>query len=572
MRTTFQLEKAYLNQLGAASSRSLLWARCWGSIHAIATVIQLGLMAWLVQLFFQQHIESITAILVALFVTILVRAGSGYGHKATALRAAESAKNSAQQRLLEHWHWQLTSGEWQQQRNTNAANDYIEPIEQLSGYFGRYKPQVWLAVWQPLVILAVVFYLNWLAGLFLLISAPLIPLFMALIGMGAERIHQQHILSVQRLAGIFIDRVRNLTLLFLMQKLPVAQRQVEKANDEYRQLNMKTLRVAFLSSAVLEFFAAIAIAALAIYIGFSLLGYYSFPAAEQLTLFSGLFILLLAPEFFQPLRQLSQFYHDRAAALGAASVLSEQTKAASPSKEHAAHFPLQTKSMTFQYATRDQVFLVPAMAIEEGQVVLLKGVTGSGKSTILQLLAGLLPGLEITTSKGQQLQATDLARIGYLPQSPWLSNASVLQNLCALLPEAQQDYVFENTMESTLLDEAMIVCQQLGLEQTLARLPLGLHSHVSELGAGLSGGEAKRLALGRWLLAVRLGFSPQILLLDEPSAGLDSVSASYVHLALLELKKQGVTTVIASHAAHFDDLADIVVNLDETGTSEAPCG
>ncbi len=163
------------------------------------------------------------------------------------------------------------------------------------------------------------FWLDWLAGIFLVLSAPLIPLFMALVGMGAEKLNQQHFETVSRLSGQFLDKVRGLTTLQLFGQTEAASRTLEARSDQYRKITMKTLKVAFLSSAVLEFFASVAIAVLAIYIGFGLLGYIEFGPSDELTLFSGLLILLLAPpEFFQPLRTLSQHYHDRAAALGGA--------------------------------------------------------------------------------------------------------------------------------------------------------------------------------------------------------------------------------------------------------------
>lgn len=563
MTVKFVKEKRYLRQLRATLGRSLLWSWLFGSIQALTIVIQFALCAWLIEAFFREQLADTKWLWWLLLLTIIIRVVSGFCFKSFSLSAATAAKTRAQQQVLGYWQWQLSQGDWQSNKNTNSANDLIEPIEQLSGYFGRYLPQMWLALWQPLIILIVVFYLNWLAGLFLLLTAPLIPLFMALIGMGAERVHHQHLISIQRLSGIFIDRIRNLTLLFLMQKLPVAERQIDRANEEYRQLNMKTLRIAFLSSAVLEFFAAIAIAAIAIYIGFSLLGYYAFPAAESLTLFSGLLILLLAPEFFQPLRQLSQYYHDRAAALGAASVLSAQI---APERGEIAselcNFPLQSKAFVYVQPNRQLPIHYPALHLKSEQLTLLSGPSGSGKSTLLQLLAGLLPGLQFYDAKTNGYRPYKLHNIAYLPQTPWLRNASLLANLATLLPVEQQPEQLSVAAKTVLVDQATAVCRQLGLEPMLNRLPLGLNTNISEFGAGVSGGEAKRIALGRWLLAINLGFKPDLMLLDEPTAELDQVSAEFVVSALQELKLRGLCLVVASHRQDFESIADQVITLE----------
>lgn len=562
MTVKFVQEKRYLRQLRATLGRSLLWSWLFGSIQALTIVLQFALSAWLIEAFFREQLADTKWLWWSLLLTILIRVVAGFCYKSFSLSAATAAKMKAQQQVLDYWQWQLSQGDWQVNKNTNSANDLIEPIEQLSGYFGRYLPQLWIALWQPLVILIVVFYLNWLAGLFLLLTAPLIPLFMALIGMGAERVHHQHLVSIQRLSGIFIDRIRNLTLLFLLQKLPIAGRQIDAANEEYRQLNMKTLRIAFLSSAVLEFFAAIAIAAIAIYIGFSLLGYYAFPAAESLTLFSGLLILLLAPEFFQPLRQLSQYYHDRAAALGAASVLSAQIapEEADIVSEMCA-LPLQSKPLVYSYPNRQLAIHYPALNLEAGQMTLLTGPSGSGKSTLLQLLAGLLPGLQFCAAGNEADRPLKLRNIAYLPQTPWIRNASVLTNLATLLPFEQQPEQLSGSAKTALVEHAMAVCGQLGLEPMLSRLPLGLNTNMSEFGAGVSGGEAKRIALGRWLLAYNLGFKPELMLLDEPTAELDQASAELVVSALQALKLGGVCLVVASHRHDFASLADQVIAL-----------
>ena len=191
----------------------------------------------------------------------------------------------------------------------------------MDSYFSRYWPQQNLAIISPILILSVIAWLDWLSALLLLISAPLIPLFMILVGMGAEKVNQKYSLIRQRLAGHFLDRVANLDYIKLLRSESAIYDEVKVNSEGYRTVVMKTLKLAFLSSTVLEFFTSVAIASLAIYIGFSLYGSIDWGPASELTLFSGLAILILAPEFFQPLRNLAAFYHDRATALGSANNL-----------------------------------------------------------------------------------------------------------------------------------------------------------------------------------------------------------------------------------------------------------
>ncbi|RUO38500.1 thiol reductant ABC exporter subunit CydD [Aliidiomarina shirensis] len=539
----FAAEKRYLATLGAATGRSLLWAKLFGSVQALALVVQMGCFAWLVYAVLKNStLAEIWPIGLLAFAAIVVRSVSGWQFQRNSLLAADKAQDAARLGLLQYWQYRMHNFGWQHLREASAANDLVEPVASLSGYYARFRPQIWLAIWQPLLILVVVFYLDWLAGLFLLLSAPLIPLFMALVGMGAERVHQQQAIAVQRLASLFIDRVRNLTLLFLMQKLPMAEKQVAAASDEYRALNMRTLKVAFLSSAVLEFFAAIAIAAIAIYIGFSLLGYYEVGPGAELTLFSGLFILLLAPEFFQPIRLLSQFYHDRAAALGAASILASQSVSGDTQEFRPQPMPkppeylFNTPEFVFTYANRKQEIVIPALHLKQGETLLLQGPSGVGKSTVLQLIAGLLPGFPRDDKNTH-------ANIAYVPQSPWLIYGSIAENLRLFAPLASESD----------LQKAM---QTMGLAPLLTRLPQGLSTVIGEGGAGVSGGEAKRLCMARWLVAIAAGFKPQILLFDEPTAALDSESATYIVAAIKTLQKDGVTMVIASHSDDFTSLAD----------------
>lgn len=314
--------RGWLAAHGAKQQGRLALAWLGGVAAGAATVAQLAWLAWIISRLLVDGAElaSLSRAFLAIVSLLLVRALAQWGQEVAGQQASLRIRHAVRRELLAHLAalGPVRAGE---RHSASLASQLVEQVEALDGYFARFLPQLRLAVAIPLLILAVVFWLDWLAALFLLLSAPLIPLFMALVGMGAERLNRDQFAAVSRLAGHFLDRVRGIATLQLFHRTREATADVHLAADHYRRLSMRTLRVAFLSSAVLEFFASVAIAVVAIYVGFGLLGYIDYGPSEALTLFSGLLVLLLAPEFFQPLRTLAQHYHDRAAALGAADGL-----------------------------------------------------------------------------------------------------------------------------------------------------------------------------------------------------------------------------------------------------------
>jgi len=394
------------------------------------------------------------------------------------------------------------------------------------------------------LILIVVFYYNWLAALFLLVAAPLIPLFMMLIGWGAEAVNQRFFYQRQRLAGHFLDRVKHLTTLKLFAAENEALTEVEQRSQDYRQVVMKTLKLAFLSSAVLEFFTSVAIASIAIYIGFALFGSITWGPAADITLFSGLFILLLAPEFFQPLRNLSQFYHDRAAAMAAASHIAKHlpddaTK--SPAEDvfeltaDDSSSILIATDLCIGYQPGDVLQNPINLKLSNGQCLVINGPSGCGKTTLLHTLAGYLSPLSGKVLLNNLPMGKEVIR--YLPQKPWIINGSWANNLAVLAPDATEKEMHK-------------VLSQLGLKSLISYRNNDLDSQLNEHGEGLSGGQLQRLALARVLLS-----PAPLILLDEPTASLDAESRQYVLAALAALKPQCIL-VISSHDADVLALAD----------------
>ncbi len=438
------------------------------------------------------------------------------------------------------------------------ASALLEQVDSLGDYAARYQPQLMQAVMVPLGIVATVFMLDWLAGLLLLLSAPLIPLFMALVGMGAAAVNRSQFQALARLSGHFLDRLQGLAVLKHYGLGDAATRDIAASSDDYRRRTMAVLRVAFLSSAVLEFFSAVAVAMIAIYIGLGLLGFQQIGPAGALTLYSGLFILLLAPEFFAPLRDLGQRYHDRAAAMGAASELAPLLAKPSPMAVRSGYHGSPPAAPTIEleavqacYGDSPPVFPQPVnLSIAAGSTTLLTGTSGCGKSTLLFLATGFLKSTAGTiTIDGVPLQdyAPGALERGtaWLGQTPHLLPGSIRDNILLGLPDASEDAV-RNAAEAA------------GVLRFADHLPGGLDCLVGERGHGLSGGEAQRVALARALIR-----RPTLLLLDEPTASLDPESRRYLLAAIQQRASAGdCTIVIATHQPDQFPWADQRISLE----------
>ncbi|MFG6178855.1 thiol reductant ABC exporter subunit CydD [Halomonas sp. THAF12] len=522
--------RAWLAGLARAERGRLGLAVACGLVAGVSTMAQLALLAWLVTALLVEgrELSSLVMIFAVLAGLMGLRALAQWGQEAAGLSASLRLRRRARGELLDQLA-RLGPVGVTGHHSASLAHRVVDQVEALDGYVARYLPQRYLALLLPLVILAAVAWLDWLAALFLLLAAPLIPLFMALVGMGAERLNEEQFDAVARLSRHFIDRVRGIATLQLFGRTAAATDEVHAAADDYRQRTLRPLRLAFLSSAVLEFFAAVSIAVVAIYVGFGLLGYISYGPADQLTLFTGLLALLLAPEFFQPLRSLAQHYHDRASALGAAegmvALLEESPRRSGrpPAPPRAAQARVELEAVTVTHPERGRVLGPLDLSLVSGEMLAISGPSGAGKSTLLQLLAGFLD-----PDTGERRTVKGMA-VAWMDQRPLLVHGSLADNLRLAAPDAD-----ERAMRRAL-DAA-------GLGQLVAGLPEGIHAPVGERGAGLSGGQAQRLALARIFLS-----KASLVLLDEPTESLDADSERHVLEALTALAAEGRSLVIASH-------------------------
>ena len=557
--------RTFLNSQLAQEKKTLWLAVIAGSLSTLLMLTQWVTFSFVSEkvIVANETLTNLSGVLAILFFCIMARPLLMRIQTFLSQSASLKVRNNIRRVLLEHW--RLSSPLNLKDKSTGAyATQFVEEIEAMDGYFSRYWPQQALALISPLLILSVVAYLNWVCALLLLISAPLIPLFMILVGMGAEKLNQQYSTIRQRLSGHFLDRVANLLVIKLLGAEKHIFEEVRSNSQQYRHVIMKTLKIAFLSSTVLEFFTSVAIAALAIYIGFSFYGAITWGPAQSISLFTGLTILILAPEFFQPLRNLSQFYHDRASALGAANNLVESLATGKHlevsdkgvkdigrsqlyysdnlfDSDQATETQLTLSNLAIGYSQQNPVVTNLNYRLKTGQMLVISGHSGSGKTTLLNTIAGFLSPLDGTYT----ITPDTNAGIAYLPQRAWIKNDSIYENIAALAPHAVKTQMLE-------------VLEKLGLADELALRHSGVDTLIGEHGKGLSGGQMQRIAFARMLLN-----PTPVILLDEPTAKLDTTSKKYI-IDTLKAIKSKVIVIIATHDPLLINMSDIHINLDET--------
>ncbi|MBE8597815.1 heme ABC transporter permease/ATP-binding protein CydD [Xenorhabdus sp. BG5] len=421
------------------------------------------------------------------------------------------------------------------------ATIILEQIEDMQDFYSRYLPQIALATMIPILILVTVFPINWAAGLILFVTAPLIPLFMALVGLGAADANRRNFVALSRLSGNFLDRLRGLETLRLFHRGEAEIEQVAESTENFRRRTMEVLRMAFLSSAVLEFFAAISIAVVAVYFGFSYLGELHFGSyGVGVTLFAGFLALILAPEFFQPLRDLGTFYHAKAQAVGAAESLftllssDGEQAASSGEKTLSDKAPVTIEACELEIMSHDGHRLAGPLnfTIDKRQRIALVGKSGAGKSSLINVLLGFLPYHGSLKINGIELRELNLTkwreRLSWVGQNPHLPEQTLLDNIRLGQYDATQEQI------SDVMERAYV-------SEFINDLPDGINTVIGDNAARLSVGQAQRVAVARALL------NPcQLLLLDEPAASLDAHSEQRVMMALNQASHQQ-TTLLVTH-------------------------
>ena len=553
MKNTRQQELTrWLKQQSRLAQRWLRLSLLLGLVSGLLIIAQAWLLAALLQALIIDHTPrgQLIAPFSLLAATFCLRAIVSWIRERVGFRCGEVIRKQIRSMVLDRL--QQLGPAWIQGKPAGSwASLILEQVDDMQDYYARYLPQMYLAALMPLLILIFVFPINWAAGLILFLTAPLIPIFMAMVGMGAAEANRRNFLALERLSGHFLDRLRGLETLRLFFRGQAETDHIRQASEDFRRRTMEVLRMAFLSSGVLEFFASISIAIVAVYFGFSYLGELNFGHyGTGVTLFAGFLVLILAPEFFQPLRDLGTFYHAKAQAVGAAETLftflseeGEKVGHGQTSFDSDEPLKLVAKELTILSPTGTVLAGPLSFTLEAGQRVALVGASGAGKTSLLNVLLGFLPYQGSLTVNNVELNtlAPEAWRkqLSWVGQNPHLPEQTLRQNILLGHPDADEQELQE-AVESAYIHEF------------LPSLPLGLETVLGDGAARLSVGQAQRVAVARALI-----HPSHLLLLDEPTASLDAHSEQRVMKALSMASKRQTTLLIThqlDEARSYDEI------------------
>jgi ATP-binding cassette subfamily C protein CydD len=530
-----------------------------GVLAAVVTIAQMVFLSKVVARVFLKgaDLEAVGALLLLLLGASVLRSGLLWAREVAAQRGAVRVKGELRERLFAHV-LSLGPAFVREERTGELATAATEGVERLDAYFARYLPQAALSVLVPLLIAAYIFPRDWSSAVLLLVTAPVIPVMMVLVGSYAEEHTQRQWVALSRLGASFLDAVQGLATLKAFGRSAEERERVAAASEEFRGRTMKVLRYAFLSGFVLEFMTAMAIALVAVTLGVRLVSG-SMPFEEAFV------VLLLAPEFYRPLRELGAHRHAGMEGSAAADRIFEVLDTPAPLRGGAGARGTVTGGITVELsgvgyaypgsarpAISDLTLTLPA-----GNRTALVGKSGSGKSTLVNLLLRFVDSDEgEIRANGVRIEELPVEAwresVALVPQRPHLFYGSVLDNIRLARPEASREEV-ERAAELA------------GAAEFIRRLPEGYETQIGERGARLSGGEAQRVAIARAFLK-----DAPVLVMDEPTSSLDPESERLIRGALERLTR-GRTVLVVAHRLNTVRGADRIAVLDdgriaETGT------
>ncbi|CAM4014393.1 ATP-binding/permease protein CydD [Vibrio aerogenes CECT 7868] len=546
---------AWLRQQSKLAKRWLLISIGLGVLSSIFLLGQAALLASILHQLIIEHADKVTLIphFLGLAGVIAIRAGLTWAREIAGFRCGEQIRIYIRQLIFDKLRQMgptvikgKPAGAW--------ATLILEQVENMQDFYARYLPQMSLAVLIPFVILVVVFPVNWAAGLIFLLTAPLVPFFMALVGIKAADAARKNFKALQRLSGHFYDRLQSMTTIRMFDRTQSEAEHLRAASEVFRLRTMDVLRVAFLSSAILEFFTSVSIAVTAVYFGFSYIGELDFGYyGTGITLFTGLFVLILAPEFYQPLRDLGTFYHAKQQAIGAAeSIVEFLDYEVSEIRSGSQQLP-DTETLTIEatalevYSPQGKKLVGPvSFKLNPGKTTALVGPSGAGKTSLVQAILGFMPyrgELKINGIELHQLSHEDWRKhISWVGQNPLLVHGTIRDNITLGKPDVSDDRINQ------------ILEQSFSAEFVRHH---GLTYQIQDRSGGLSVGQAQRLALARAMLQ-----NGRFWLLDEPTASLDASSEQLVMKGLASCIQDRTTLMVTHQLSPLQSVDQILVLQD----------
>ncbi|MEG3694471.1 cysteine/glutathione ABC transporter permease/ATP-binding protein CydD [Vibrio coralliirubri] len=545
----------WLKQQSKLAKRWLMIAISLGVLSSVFLIAQAALLASILHQLIIENVDKSELVghFAGLALSVVGRAGCTWGREIAGYRCGEQIRVYIRQLILDKLR-ELGPAYIKGKPAGTWATLLLEQVEDMQDFFSRYLPQMSLSVMIPFIILVVVFPVNWAAGLIFLITAPLVPMFMALVGMKAADANRKNFKALQRLSGHFYDRLQSMTTIRLFDRTNAETEVLKGASEVFRTRTMDVLKIAFLSSAVLEFFTSISIAMTAVYFGFTYIGELNFGHyGAGITLFAGLFILILAPEFYQPLRDLGTFYHAKQQAVGAAESIVEFletdiTKVKSGDTQLDTAQGINIEAQDLKVLSPEGVQLVGpiSFALNTRQSTALVGPSGAGKTSLINAILGFMPYEGSLKINGIELRDLDLASwrktISWVGQNPLLLHGTIRDNV-TLGKQDITDQTVQNALEQSFANE--FVNEH------------GLDYMISDRSGGLSVGQSQRLALARAMIQ-----DGQFWLLDEPTASLDTRSEQLVMKGINSNIESRTALLVTHQLAPLQSVDNILVMRD----------
>ncbi len=498
----------------------------------------------------KKEFKQVTALLVILLGVLLLRSLLSYGVRHIGIKMAAVVKADYRKRLLQAYSGQsLLAGNRVQ--SGKKVSVMMDAVDELDGFYSSYIPQRIVSTAVSLIILMAIFSLHIYSGIIILVTAPLIPVFMIMIGKTTQKKSEEKLDSLSAFSGRFLDTLQGLVSLKLYGTASRYQTIIRTSSFDFRDTTMAILKIAFTSSLMLEFISMLSIGLVALELGFRLVIY------QEVTFFTAFFILLLIPEFYHLLKELGSAFHSGRSSIGAASKIDEVLEQkyhllewGEDSIENGGIVKIELENIVFSYgSTGFKLTNINAIIPTTGHVAIV-GKSGSGKSTLLYLLAGLLKessgDLTVNGKSRSEYQENNwFSMVTYITQDPYLFSGTFAENISLGLDATIED-IFEAAGKANISD-------------FIASLPNGYETIIGEGGRVLSGGEKQRVALARAFLR-----KSSVILFDEPTSGLDLLTEQVLKQSIKELAKESIVITVAHRLQTIKEASHVMFLEDGT--------
>ncbi|MBU8906436.1 thiol reductant ABC exporter subunit CydD [Desertibacillus haloalkaliphilus] len=491
--------------------------------------------------------DQVLMLLFLLLGVLIFRASLTYLTGKIGVKMATTVKRDYRKKLIQAYsrHSLPESYKGQSGQKVTAM---LDTVDELDHFFSHYVPQRIITTVVPLIILLVIFTQNLNSGLIILVTAPFIPLFMIIIGRQTQKKSEEKLESLSVFSGRFLDTLQGLMSLKLYGRSKQYRKMIKESSLNFRDATMTILKVAFMSSLMLEFISMLSIGLVALELSLRLVVF------ESLDFFTAFFILLLVPEFFTALKELGSAFHSGRSSTGAASKLDEELAKSGEQvkwgRETAPTAPseINLQRVGFQYGDSGFALKNVEADIPPFHQVAIVGKSGSGKSTLLNVIAGLLQPSEGELLvngryRSEYVEQEWFRQFSYITQHPYLFSGTVSDNI-ALGMEASKAEIEK-------------AAQKAGIAGLIESLEHGYETEIGEGGRGLSGGEKQRIALARAFLK-----KPSIVLFDEPTTGLDLVTEQVLQESIRALAEDA-TIITVAHRLHTIKHSDLILFMDQ---------